>query len=77
MISLEDLKDYFFIVTQSPNNNSIIILVQAKHTDERKFSHIKEFSENEFRHSVGNIEEAKAITLLELLENLNKELPNE
>lgn len=65
MVTVEDLKDYFFVVTMPFN-----VCVQAEHTDGRKFSYIKRFDNEK---DMNPIEEAKAITLCELIEEINKE----
>ena len=70
MITIEDLKNYFFVVSQDPKNNGVIIAVQIEYNnvEKGKDSYIKIFPpDRNF-----NYDQAKAITMAEFLEKLNE-----
>lgn len=70
MITLEDVKNYFFIVTPDPQKPYVHIGVQVEYK-EKKDSYVKSFSIDEIKSH--GVDQAKALTLSEFLEKLNEQ----
>jgi hypothetical protein len=72
-MTVEDLENYYFIVAQDQTTKLLTIACQIIVKESRaKYAWTKTFT-NEDIGNLGSVDAAKAITISELLENLNKE----